>query len=66
MFRPTRQSSQYPSFPPDTYITDYPIWFRFRSSELFDDALVHTYAGPGLPAMGICQLGNRALPIPDV
>lgn len=62
----TRQSTPCSSSPADAYVTDHTIRLRLCSREFPDDALVYAYLGPGLSTMGICQLGNRPVPIPDI
>jgi hypothetical protein len=66
MTRPKRQSARLSSFMTDTCVIDHTVWLWLRSRELPDYALVYAYAGPGLPTMGICQLGDRPLLISDV
>ena len=45
---------------------DYLDWFQFRDCEHADAAVVQPDAGPGLPFMGVCELGPGPVSISDI
>lgn len=45
---------------------DYTFRIRIRSRQLPHVTLVYTDTGPRLSAVGICQLGYRSIPLPDI
>jgi hypothetical protein len=46
-------------------ILDYIVGFWLYCHQLHHDAMVYTDAGPGLPAVGLCELGHWPFPVPD-
>jgi hypothetical protein len=45
---------------------DNTLWFRFHHSQLSYPALVYANSRPRLPTLGIRQLGDRTLPLPNI
>ena len=45
---------------------DHALWLWLCRRKLPHSALVHTYAGSRLPIMGLPELGDWSLPLPDI